>query len=194
MAATQERLKVMVPVTLILIVILLFLALRGWGQTLIVLLSVPFAVVGSIWLLMAMRYNLSTAVWVGLIAVAGVATQTVIVVVVYLDQALRAAHEEGKLGTVDALQTAVVEGAVRGVRPMVMTVATTVLGLLPLLWESGVGADLSARTAAPVVGGMVACLFLTLFVIPAAYTIWRHHQLQGGKLPASVERSGAVAV
>lgn len=184
MAATEERLKVMVPVTLVLIVILLFLALRGWGQTLIVLLGVPFAVVGSLWLLMVLQYNLSTAVWVGLIAVAGVAAQTVIVVVVYLDQSVRGACAAGKLDTAEALQAAVVEGAVRGVRPMVMTVATTVLGLMPLLWESGVGADLSARTAAPVVGGMVACLLLTLLVIPAAYTLWRHHQWRNGNCEA----------
>jgi copper/silver efflux system protein len=182
MAATQERLKFMVPLTLVLIVFLLFMALQGWGQTFLVLLSAPFAIVGSVLLLAALNYNLSTAVWVGLIAVAGVATQTAIVVVVYLDQSLREAAGVGKLTDPESLLAAVVEGAVRGVRPMVMTVATTVLGLLPLLWESGVGADLSARTAAPVVGGMVACLFLSLLVIPAAYTIWRQGQLRAGNL------------
>ncbi len=182
MAATQERLKVMVPLTLVLIVILLFMALRGWSQTLLVLLSVPFAVVGSIWLLSLLQYNLSTAVWVGLIAVAGVATQTAIVVVVYLDQAVKEAHQSGRLGNPGEIGEAVMEGALRGVRPMVMTVATTVLGLLPLLWESGVGADLSARTAAPVVGGMLACLLLTLLVVPAAYALWRQWQWRRGSL------------
>lgn len=186
MANMQARLKVIVPLTLVLIIGLLYLALRGWGQTLLVLLSVPFAVVGSVWLMTALDYNLSTAVWVGLIAVGGVATQTSIVVVVYLDQALRSAHSENKLTHAEDIYTAVITGALRGVRPMSMTVATTVLGLLPLLWVSGVGADLSARTAAPVVGGMVGCLFLILLVIPAAYTIWRHYQWQPGKLGASL--------
>lgn len=186
MAEMQARLKIIVPLTLVLIIGLLYLAMRGWGQTFLVLLSVPFAVVGSVWLMTALDYNLSTAVWVGLIAVAGVATQTSIVVVVYLDQALRAAYGENQLKNAADINTAVISGALRGVRPMTMTVATTVLGLLPLLWATGVGADLSARTAAPVVGGMVGCLFLVLLVIPAAYTIWRHYQWQRGTLAASL--------
>lgn len=182
MAETTERLRLMIPLTLLLIVALLYLALRGWGQTLLVMLGVPFAVAGSIWLLWAMAYNLSTAVWVGLIAVAGVATQTVIVVVVYLDQELSSALQEERLVSARNFEDALAAGAVRGVRPMVMTAATTILGLAPLLWQSGVGADLSARTAAPVVGGMAACLLLTLLVMPAAYTWWRHGQWQRGSL------------
>ncbi len=182
MAETTERLRAMIPLTLILIVLLLYLALRGWGQTFMVLLSVPFAVAGSIWLLFAMNYNLSTAVWVGLIAVSGVAAQTAIIVVVYLDQALAASFNEGRLHSENDFEAAITDGAVRGVRPMVMTVATTVLGLIPLLWDSGVGADLSARTAAPVVGGMAACLVLTLLVVPAAYALWRHHQWENDSL------------
>lgn len=187
MADMQQRLKYMIPLTLVLIVGLLYLSMNGWGQTLLVLLSVPFAVIGSIWLLSAMHYNLSTAVWVGIIAVGGVAAQTAIVVVVYLDQALKAAIAEDQLRTVEDVDTAIIEGATRGVRPMMMTVATTVLGLAPLLWESGVGADLSARTAAPVVGGMVSCLFLTLLVLPGAYAIWRRHQWGRGKLIAAMD-------
>jgi copper/silver efflux system protein len=182
MADMQARLRFMIPLTLVLIIALLYLSLRGWGQTFLVLLSVPFAITGSVWLLSALHYNLSTAVWVGLIAVGGVATQTAIVVVVYLDQALRAAWSENGIRSAEAVSAAVIEGAVRGVRPMVMTVATTVLGLLPLLWEAGVGADLSARTAAPVVGGMIGCLLLTLMVLPAVYAIWRHAQFRSGTL------------
>lgn len=187
LADMQERLKYMIPLTLVLIIGLLYLSLNGWGQTLLVLLSVPFAIVGSVWLLSAMHYNLSTAVWVGIIAVGGVAAQTAIVVVVYLDQALKAAIAENRLRVMEDIDTAIIEGATRGVRPMVMTVATTVLGLAPLLWESGVGADLSARTAAPVVGGMVSCLFLTLLVLPGAYAIWRRHQWERGKLIAAMD-------
>ena len=124
-----------------------------------------------------MQYNLSTAVWVGLIAVAGVAAETGIVMVVYLDEAFERYMREGRIRLPRDVDAAVVEGAAARVRPLVMTVATTVLGLLPLLWESGVGADISARTAAPVVGGLWSCMLLTLLVIPAAYAIWRRHQV-----------------
>ncbi|MFZ5602139.1 MAG: efflux RND transporter permease subunit, partial [Pseudomonadota bacterium] len=125
-------------------------------------------------------YNLSTAVWVGLIAVGGVAAQTGIVVVVYLDQAFQARVESGNLLQPGDVDDAVIEGAAKCLRPMLMTVATTVLGLMPLLWEAGVGADLSARTAAPVVGGLWACMFLSLLVLPAAYTFWRRYQFGRG--------------
>ena len=149
------------------------------------LLSLPFAIAGSIWLLAALDYNLSTAVWVGLIAVGGVAAQTGIVVVVYLDQAYQEALAAGRLRSIDDMDAAIVEGAAKCLRPMLMTVATTVLGLMPLLWEAGVGADLSARTAAPVVGGLWSCMFLTLLVLPAAYAIWRRWQFSHARLAAT---------
>ncbi len=176
MAEMEARLRTVIPLTLILVVGLLYLSLRGWAQTWLVLLSLPFAIAGSIWLLTMLEYNLSTAVWVGLIAVGGVAAQTGIVVVVYLDQAYQAALDQGRLRSPDDIDAAVVDGASKCLRPMLMTVATTVFGLMPLLWESGVGADLSARTAAPVVGGLWSCMFLTLLVLPAAYAIWRRWQ------------------
>lgn len=170
--------RYILPLTLVLIVALLYLSMKGWAQTLLVLLSLPFAIAGSVWLLVALDYNLSTAVWVGLIAVAGVAAETGIVMIVYLDEAVERWAREGRLLAPEDVDAAVVEGASMRVRPLVMTVATTVLGLLPLLWESGVGADVSARTAAPVVGGLWSCMLLTLLVLPAAYTIWRRHQLR----------------
>jgi copper/silver efflux system protein len=178
MAEMEARLRVVLPVTLVLITALIFLALRGWPQTLLVLLSLPFAVAGSIWLFAALGYHLSTAAWVGIIAVAGVAAQTGIVMVVFLDEAFTRAAREGRLTGPDSIDSVVVEGASRRVRPVLMTVATTVLGLMPLLWQQGVGADVSARTAAPVVGGLVSCSFLTLLVLPAAYTFWRRRQLE----------------
>jgi Cu(I)/Ag(I) efflux system membrane protein CusA/SilA len=181
MADMQARMKIVLPLTFVLIVALLYLSMRGWPQTLLVLMSLPFAIAGSVWLLALLDYNLSTAVWVGLIAVGGVAAQTGIVVVVYLDQAYAARVEQGRLLRAEDIDEAVVEGAGKCLRPMLMTVATTVLGLMPLLWGSGVGADLSARTAAPVVGGLWACLFLTLLVLPAAYTLWRRQQWQREK-------------
>jgi Cu(I)/Ag(I) efflux system membrane protein CusA/SilA len=179
MAEMQARMRIVLPFTFVLIVALLYLSLRGWMQTWLVLLSLPFAVAGSVWLLAALDYNLSTAVWVGLIAVGGVAAQTGIVVIVYLDQAFNDWRASGRLRSADDVDAAVIEGASKCLRPMLMTVATTVLGLAPLLFESGVGADLSARTAAPVVGGLWSCMFLTLLVLPAVYAIWRRRQFGG---------------
>jgi Cu(I)/Ag(I) efflux system membrane protein CusA/SilA len=178
LAQMEARLRYIIPLTLVLVVALLYLSMRGWPQTLLVLSSLPFAVAGSIWLLAFMHYNLSTAVWVGLIAVAGVAAETGIVMVVYLDEAFERYMREGRINKPEDVDAAVVEGASARVRPLLMTVATTVLGLLPLLWEGGVGADVSARTAAPVVGGLWSCMFLTLLVLPAAYAMWRRHQVR----------------
>jgi Cu(I)/Ag(I) efflux system membrane protein CusA/SilA len=178
LAAMEARLRYVLPLTLVLTIGLLYVSMRGWPQTFLVLSSLPFAVAGSVWLLALMHYNLSTAVWVGLIAVAGVAAETGIVMVVYLDEAFDRYMREGRIRTPADVDSAVVEGAAARVRPLVMTVATTVLGLLPLLWESGVGADVSARTAAPVVGGLWSCMLLTLLVLPAAYAMWRRHQVR----------------
>jgi Cu(I)/Ag(I) efflux system membrane protein CusA/SilA len=184
MAEMQARMRIVLPLTFLLIVALLYLSLRGWMQTWLVLLSLPFAVAGSVWLLAALDYNLSTAVWVGLIAVGGVAAQTGIVVIVYLDQAFNDWRISGRLRSAEDVDAAVIEGASKCLRPMLMTVATTVLGLAPLLFSSGVGADLSARTAAPVVGGLWSCMFLTLLVLPAVYAIWRRHQF-AAQVPAA---------
>jgi Cu(I)/Ag(I) efflux system membrane protein CusA/SilA len=178
LAEMEARLRLVIPLTLILVVILLYLSMRGWPQTFLVLCSLPFALAGSVWLLALMHYNLSTAVWVGLIAVAGVAAETGIVMVVYLDATFARYMGEGRIHTPDDVDAAVVEGAAARVRPLIMTVATTVLGLLPLLWEGGVGADVSARTAAPVVGGLWSCMILTLLVLPAAYAMWRRRQVR----------------
>lgn len=178
LAEMEARLRYVIPLTLILVVILLYLSMQGWPQTFLVLSSLPFAVAGSVWLLSYMHYNLSTAVWVGLIAVAGVAAETGIVMVVYLDEAFARYMREGRIHLPADVDAAVIEGASARVRPLLMTVATTVLGLLPLLWESGVGADVSARTAAPVVGGLWSCMVLTLLVLPAAYTMWRRGQVR----------------
>jgi Cu(I)/Ag(I) efflux system membrane protein CusA/SilA len=183
MAEMESRMRVVLPLTLVVIVALLYMALRGIAQTLLVLLSLPFAVAGSVWLLAALDYHLSTAVWVGLIAVGGVAAETGIVMIIYLDEAFERFRRQGRIRTPEEVDEAVVEGAAARVRPLVMTVATTVLGLMPLLWESGVGADVSARTAAPVVGGLWSCMFLTLLVLPAAYAIWRRGQIRRGGLP-----------
>jgi Cu(I)/Ag(I) efflux system membrane protein CusA/SilA len=191
LAEMEARLRYVIPLTLALVIALLYLSMRGWPQTFLVLSTLPFAVAGSVWLLAFMHYNVSAAVWVGIIAVAGVAAQTGIVMVVYLDEAFLRHQREGRIRTPADVDAAVVEGATKRVRPVVMTVATTVLGLLPLLWESGVGADVTARTAAPVVGGMWSCLLLTLLVVPAAYAIWRRHQVRVG-LAVSLPQGAAA--
>jgi Cu(I)/Ag(I) efflux system membrane protein CusA/SilA len=191
LAEMEARLRYIVPLTLVLVVGLLYLSLGGWPQTFLVLCSLPFAIAGSVWLLAFMDYNLSTAVWVGLIAVAGVAAETGIVMVVYLDEAFARYVREGRIRKPEDVDAAVVEGASARVRPLVMTVATTVLGLLPLLWEAGVGADVSARTAAPVVGGLWSCLLLTLLVLPAAYAMWRRRQIPASLTLPVVDGSAA---
>ena len=188
----EARLRYVIPLTLVLVVVLLYLSMQGWPQTLLVLSSLPFAVAGSVWLLSYMHYNLSTAVWVGLIAVAGVAAETGIVMVVYLDEAFARYMREGRIRVPADVDAAVIEGASARVRPLLMTVATTVLGLLPLLWESGVGADVSARTAAPVVGGLWSCMVLTLLVLPAAYTMWRRGQVRRAMSAAALANTEAV--
>ena len=187
MAEMQARMMWVVPLTLLLVIALLRMSTRGWPQTLLVLTALPFAGVGAVWLLYLRDYNLSAAVWVGLIAVAGVAAQTGIVMIVYLDEALDRRLKSVAALTARDIDEAIVEGASRNARPLVMTVETTVLGLMPLLWEAGPGADVSARTAAPVVGGLWSCMLLTLLVLPAGYAIWRRFQLGRGRLAAAPE-------
>ncbi len=174
----EERLKLVVPVTLALILLLLYLNFRSLAKSLIVLLSVPFAVIGAIWYLDYLGYNLSVAVWVGIIALAGVAAETGVVMLVYLDEAYERRVREGRMATAYDLREAIMDGAVRRVRPKMMTVAAIMGGLLPIMWTTGTGADVMKRIAAPMVGGMVSSTVLTLLVIPALYLIWRRRSVR----------------
>jgi Cu(I)/Ag(I) efflux system membrane protein CusA/SilA len=192
----QARMAWVVPLTLILVVFLLRRGLRGWAQTGLVLTSLPFALVGSIWLLHAQGYNVSTAVWVGLIAVIGTASETSILMVEFLDQAVLSRQGGPTLLSVPELDALIVDGATARIRPIAMSVGSTVLGLLPLLWEAGPGADVSARIAAPVIGGLVSCMVLTLLVVPAAYAVWRRRELQRrghGEAPPEPNPNGVAA-
>lgn len=183
MEIMQDRMSWVVPLSLLLVLGLLRFAMRGWGQTWLVMTSLPFGLVGSVWLLHFQHYNVSTAVWVGLIAVFGIAQETGILMVEFLDDSvLRVAQERGDALVASDIDTAIVEGASRRLRPLAMSVSSTALGLLPLLWESGPGADVSARIAAPVIGGVLSCLVLTLLVLPAAYAIWRRRHFRLGIL------------
>jgi copper/silver efflux system protein len=169
----EERLKLVVPVTIGIILLLLYLNFGSLAKSLIVLLSVPFAAIGAIWYLDYLNYNMSVAVWVGIIALAGVAAETGVVMLVYLDEAYERRVREGRMATVQDLREAIIEGAVQRVRPKMMTVAAIMGGLLPIMWTTGTGADVMKRIAAPMIGGMVSSTILTLIVIPALYFIWK---------------------
>ncbi|HEY6867377.1 MAG TPA: efflux RND transporter permease subunit [Candidatus Eisenbacteria bacterium] len=176
--AMQARMKFLVPLTLLIVLMLLYLNFGNLTESLIVLCSVPFALVGSVWLLAALHYNLSTAVWVGIIALVGLATQTGVVMVVYCDSAYHRRKAEGRIRGLDDIVEATLEGSVQRVRPKLMTVATMMIGLVPLLWSQGAGADVMKRVAAPMVGGLFTSAFLTLEIIPVVYTYWRYAQLK----------------
>ena len=177
-----EKMKIVVPVTLLLIFLLLYLNFRRLTETLIVMLSVPFALVGGVWLMWWLGYNLSVAVAVGFIALAGVAAETGVVMLIYLDHAWAQARErcraEGRLPGPSDLYGAVMEGAVERVRPKMMTVVAIMAGLLPIMWGSGTGSEVMSRIAAPMVGGMISSTILTLCVIPALYALVKQWQLR----------------
>jgi Cu(I)/Ag(I) efflux system membrane protein CusA/SilA len=171
----KERLKLVVPLTLALVFLLLYLNFRRLTETLIVMASLPFALIGGFWLVWYLGFNLSVAVAVGFIALAGVAAETGVIMLIYLDSALaarrRAAAAEGRAFTRVDLHEAVMEGAVERVRPKMMTVAAITAGLLPILWSTGTGSEVMQRIAVPMIGGMVSSTLLTLVVIPAVYAL-----------------------
>ena len=177
----REKLKLVIPITLLIIFVLLYLNFGSVIETLIVILSVPFALVGSIWFMYLLDYNMSIAVWVGIIAVAGLAAQTGVVMIIYLDNAYKKRVKDGRMNNWDDLAEAIDEGAVQRVRPKMMTVMTMILGLLPLLWSHGTGADVMKRIAAPMVGGLVTSTILTLLIIPAIYATWKGGALKQHK-------------
>ncbi len=179
-----QRMKIIIPITLILIVVMLYLNFRNFTETCIVLASVPFALVGSIWLMYFLGYNYSTASLVGIIALVGLATQTGIVMILYLDHAYEKRKKAGKIRDLNDIIWAHMEGTVMRVRPKLMTVGTTAIGLIPLLWATGAGADVMKRIAAPMVGGLISSTFLTLEIIPVVYTYWRLWQIKHEKKEA----------
>jgi Cu(I)/Ag(I) efflux system membrane protein CusA/SilA len=169
----HERLKVVVPITIFLVFILLYLNTRSVVKTLIIFAAVPFSAVGAIWLLHWLGYNLSIAVWVGLIALMGVDAETGVFMLLYLDLACESWKRAGRLKTYQDLQDAIVHGAAMRVRPKVMTVGCMFMGLLPIMWSTGTGADVMKRIAAPMVGGIFTSFLLELLVYPAIYALWK---------------------
>jgi Cu(I)/Ag(I) efflux system membrane protein CusA/SilA len=188
MERVAEKLRLVVPLTLGLIFLLLYLNFRDVTRPAIVMLALPFALVGGVWSIWALGYNTSVAVWVGFIALAGVAAETGVVMLIYLDEAYHHRQQAGRLGTRADVAAAVTEGAVERLRPKVMTVVAIMAGLTPILWSQGTGADVMKRIAAPMVGGMVTSTALTLLVIPALYYLWRARGLPRGPQAAPTTR------
>ncbi|MGE5143474.1 MAG: efflux RND transporter permease subunit [Acidobacteriota bacterium] len=178
MQRVRERLKLVVPLTLMIIFLLLFLNFRSVPHSLIVMLALPFALVGGVWSIWLLGYNTSVAVWVGFIALAGVAAETGVVMLIYLDEAFRRRRAGGVGMTPEDVAVAVRDGAVERLRPVMMTVTAITAGLAPILWGEGTGADVMKRITAPMVGGMITATILTLVVIPAVYFLWRSRSLQ----------------
>jgi Cu(I)/Ag(I) efflux system membrane protein CusA/SilA len=185
LAQMLARMKIVVPVTLLIITLLLYLQFRNAVEVLIILLSIPFALIGSVWLLWLLDYRLSTAVWVGIIALVGLAAQTGIVMIVYIDHAFQRRKAAGMINSLDDIVAAHMEGTVQRVRPKLMTVSTMLIGLVPLLWAQSSGADVMKRIAAPMVGGLITSAFLTLEIIPVVVTYWRYEQLLWERLAST---------
>ena len=177
MERVKERLTLVVPVTLFLICVLLYMNTGSLPKTTIVLLAVPFSSVGAIWFLYLAGYNMSVAVWVGLIALLGIDAETGVFMLLYLDLAYEEAKREGRLESLEQLRDAIVRGAAKRVRPKFMTFAITCIGLFPIMWATGTGSDVMKRIAAPMIGGIFTSFVLELLVYPAIYEVWRRGSL-----------------
>ncbi len=169
----KAELSMLVPLTLAIVFLMLFLNHGSIGESLIIMLTIPFSLIGAVWLLYWLDYNLSVAVWVGMIALAGLAAEMGVLMTLYLDMSYRKRSTENRLQTQQDLTEAIVEGAARRIRPKLMTGITTLIGLTPILWQTGTGADVMKRIAAPMVGGIVSTLIVALIVFPALYSYWK---------------------
>lgn len=178
MLRVKERLKIVVPVTLLLIILILYMNTGSAIKAGIVMLAVPFSAVGALWLLYLLDYNISIAVWVGIIALMGLDAETGVFMLLFLDLAYDEAKKEGKLRTLSELHEAIIHGAVKRIRPKIMTVSVTLIGLMPIMWSTGTGADLMKRIAAPMIGGIVTSFIMELIVYPAIYLIWKKKELK----------------
>jgi Cu(I)/Ag(I) efflux system membrane protein CusA/SilA len=177
--SAEQRLRVVVPFTLLIIFVLIYLNTRSGIKTTIVLLAVPFSLVGAFWFLYILGYNMSVAVWVGLIALAGLDAETGVVMLLYLDHAWDKFRTAGRMNSMDELQAAVIEGAVQRIRPKIMTICAILFGLLPIMWSptNQSGADVMKRIAAPMIGGVITSGILELLLYPVIYVLWRKRHL-----------------
>jgi Cu(I)/Ag(I) efflux system membrane protein CusA/SilA len=177
MQRAKQRLTIVVPLTLLIIILIIYLNTRSAIKTAIVLLAVPFSLVGAFWVLYLLHYNLSVAVWVGLIALAGLDAETGVVMLLYLDLAFEEWQKQGRMRSVGDLRDAIYHGAVKRVRPKAMTASVIIAGLMPILWSHGTGADVMKRIATPMIGGVVTSTLMELLVYPAIFYIWRARKL-----------------
>ena len=173
MERAKQRLIYVVPLTLLVIFLLLYINFKSVGRCVIVLLAVPFSMIGAVWLLYLLGYNLSVAVWVGIIALAGVDAETGVIMLLYLEHAYEKWRAEGRMRSIADLHEAIIEGAVKRIRPKVMTIMAILMGLLPIMWSHGAGADVMKRIAAPMIGGVITSFLLELLVYPAIFDLWR---------------------
>jgi Cu(I)/Ag(I) efflux system membrane protein CusA/SilA len=187
MQRAKQRLAVVIPITLLLIILIIYLNTRSLVKTAIVLLAVPFSLVGAFWLLYLAGYNLSVAVWIGIIALAGLDAETGVVMLLYLDLAYNEWKENGRLRSAGDLRDAIYHGAVKRVRPKAMTAAVIIGGLLPILWSHGAGADVMKRIATPMVGGVVTSTLMELIVYPAIFFVWRSRKLEHQPVSTNAE-------
>jgi Cu(I)/Ag(I) efflux system membrane protein CusA/SilA len=178
MERVKERLKIVVPLTLILIILLLHFNTKSWVKTGIVLLAVPFSLIGAVWLLVLLGYNLSIAAWVGMIALLGLDAETGVFMLMYLDLAYHDREKRGAMKTRQDLHDAVIEGAVHRVRPKLMTVLALFMGLIPIMWSVGAGADVMKRIAAPMIGGLFTSFALELLIYPVIFYMWKERELK----------------
>ena len=174
----HERLKLVVPLTLLIIFVLIFFNTKSVTKTIIVLLAVPFSLVGSFWFLYLLGYNMSMAVWVGIIALAGLDAETGVVMLLYLELSHLEWERKGMLKTIADLKDAIMHGAVKRIRPKIMTVGVILAGLIPVMFSHGAGSDIMKRIAAPMVGGVVTSTVLELVIYPAIYMLWRGRELK----------------
>ncbi len=186
MERAKDKLSYVVPLTVVIIVFLLFLSFKNIAMVAMIMLTLPLSLVGSVWLLHLLEFNFSVAVGVGFIALAGVAVEIGVIMLVYLNQAYQALHVGHQPVTMMALQEAIIDGAGRRIRPVMMTALSIIIGLLPVLYGTGTGSELMSRIAAPMVGGMVSALILTLFILPIMYYLWRRHGLKSAAEYSSV--------
>ena len=186
MQRAKERLIYVVPLTLLIIFLLLYVNFKSVARCVVVLLAVPFSLIGAIWFLYLLGYNMSVAVWVGIIALAGVDAETGVIMLLYLEHAYEKWRGEGRMRNLGDLQEAIIEGAVKRIRPKVMTIMAILMGLLPIMWSHGAGADVMKRIAAPMIGGVITSFLLELLVYPAIFEIWRGWGLRRSSSGATV--------
>jgi len=177
MTRVRERLKIVVPITIFLIFLLLYMNTKSAFKASIVMLAVPFSVVGAVWLMYLLGYNVSIAAWVGMVALMGLDAETGVFMLLFLDLSYEEARSAGRLRTLADLHDAIVHGAVKRIRPKMMTVLAASMGLMPIMWSTGSGADVMKRVAAPMVGGLFTSFLMELLVYPAVYLLWKRRHL-----------------